>query len=321
MLPPDHPHTQQRALGQIHNPPSTAASPRKSKDVKESKPKGLNKKTLSSMSLRSLGKDKDKEEKKSRELSRAHAEKDIAGISKKDKTSTNLAAVFQKSKTSKEDKRASQYVKDKENTTPPGSAVAPQVQTPIWAQFSSQLPFQEVRSTTTIPLNDRRSIEQEIALYTPTEYSPSKQHNFTSDYGEQPSLQKRPVLKERPKSSFLPSSGSTANFMESLSRKISGERAPLSATKGNGTDANSRGVKTRSMMMQQTSSEGCRSTDAKTRTGQTVGQKGNRVMAAVAVFNGKAKDAGVEMSAPLSPKVVDEEFEAVLVCIFHQIEA
>lgn len=317
MLPPDHPHNQPRALGRIHNPPSTSTSPRKSKDVKEARPKDLHKKTLSSISLRSLGKDKDTEERHAREPSRSRAEKDAAKNPKKPKSSTNLAAVFQKSKTSKEDKRASQYLRDKENTTPPGSAVAPQVQTPIWAQFSSQ---QEVRTTTTIPLNDRRSIEAEIARYTPTEYSPSKGRDFM-DYGGPPSLQKRPVSKERPKSSFLPSSGSTSNFMESISRKISGDRVPLSSAKGNEMhpkeDPNSRAAKTRSLIIGRTSSDGRKSTDEKARPEPTVGQKTNRVMATVAVFNGKSKDAEGEMTTPLDPKVVEKEFEAVLVCFYH----
>ncbi|KAF2812308.1 uncharacterized protein BDZ99DRAFT_412911 [Mytilinidion resinicola] len=314
MLPPDHPHTQ-RALGQIHNPPSNPASSRKSKDTKDAKPKGLHKKTLSSVSLRSLAKDKDKEEKRhSREPSRARADKDETGSPKKNKSSTNLAAVFHKSKAPKEVNRNSHNARDKENTTPPGSAIAPEVQTPIWAQFSSQ-PFQEVRTTSTIPLNDRRSIEQEIALYTPTEYSPSKQRNFY-DYG-QPSLQKRPgaASKERPKSTFLPSTGSTSNFMETLSRKMSGERAPLSATKGNEIrgkeDTSSRGATTRGML-RRASSEGRKSMDDKPRPGQTVAQKGARVMAAVAVFNGKSKEAEVGASSPLNPKDIDEEFEAVL---------
>ncbi|OCL02728.1 hypothetical protein AOQ84DRAFT_443169 [Glonium stellatum] len=319
MLPPDHPHNQHRVLGQIHNPPSNPSSPRKSRDTKEGKPKGLHKKTLSSVSLRSLGKDKEKEkekekekDKQSKESSRFQAEKDTIGRPKKTKSSTNLAAVFQKSKASKEGKDQSK-VRDKENTTPPSSAVA-EIHTPIWAQFSSQ-PFQEIRTTSTIPLNDRRGIEQEIALYTPTEYSPSKQRNFF-DYG-QPSLQKRVPSKEkeRPRSMYLPTSTSTSSFIDTLSRKISNERVPLSVTRGNEArvkdEHNTKGVLTRSVL-RRTSSESQKSKDEPPSRGLTIAKKGARVMAAVAAFNGKAREAEAETQVKLDPKVVNAEFEAVL---------
>ena len=314
MLPPDHPHNQNRVLGQIHNPPSNPSSPQKSRDMQEIKPKGLHKKTLSSVSLRSLGKDKEKEkDKQCKESSRHQAEKDTTGKPKKTKSSTNLAAVFQKSKASKEGDDQSQ-AKDKENTTPPSSAVA-EVHTPIWAQFSSQ-PFQEIRATSTIPLNDRRDIEQEIALYTPTEYSPSKQRNFF-DYG-QPSLQRRVPSKEkeRPRSTYLPTSASTSSFIDTLSRKISNERVPLSITRGNEArtknEHNTKGVLTRSML-RRTSSESQKSKDEQSNRGLTIAKKGARVMAAVAAFNGKAREAGAETQVKLDPKSVNAEFEAVLV--------
>ena len=323
ILPPDHPHNQNRVLGQIHNPPSNSSSPRKSRDMQETKPKGLHKKTLSSVSLRSLGKDKEKEKEKDKqckESSRHQAEKDTTGKPKKTKSSTNLAAVFQKSKASKEGNDQSQ-AKDKENTTPPSSAVA-EVHTPIWAQFSSQ-PFQEIRTTSTIPLNDRRGIEQEIALYTPTEYSPSKQRNFF-DYG-QPSLRRRVPSKEkeRPRSTYLPMSASTSSFIDTLSRKISNERVPLSITRGNEArtkdEHNTKGILTRSML-RRTSSESQKSKDEQSNRGLTIAKKGARVMAAVAAFNGKAREAEVETQVKLDPKVVNAEFEAVLVsCLKLQI--
>lgn len=48
----------------------------------------------------------------------------------------------------------------------------------------------------------------------------------------------------------------------------------------------------------------------------TISKRGSRVMAAVAVFNGKAKEAvAVKEEPKLDPKAVDAAFEAVLVCI------
>ncbi|KAF2178330.1 hypothetical protein K469DRAFT_643038 [Zopfia rhizophila CBS 207.26] len=313
LLPLDHPHSQQRPIARQKNPPSNSPSPRKSQDTRERSSKGLHKKTLSSVSLRSLGMDRDRSrEEQSREPSRTREETRVAERPKKVKSSTKLASMFQNSKPSKEGKKTP---RDKENTTPPSSAnpSAP-TYTPIWAEFSNQ-PFQEITTTSKVPLNDRRSIEQEIALYTPTEYSPSKQRNFF-DYG-QPSLQKRTNTKERPKSTVLPKTSSTTSFLETLSRKMSNDRAPLSATKGNETwskdDVQSRGVTTRSML-RRTSSDGHKSKEAAATQSANVAKKGNRVMAAVAAFNGKAKEAEASIGGPvkLDPRVVDAEFEAVL---------
>ncbi|OCK84958.1 GTPase binding protein-like protein Rid1 [Lepidopterella palustris CBS 459.81] len=310
MLPPDHPHTQQRALSQMENPSSNPLSPHKSKDTKDTRPKGLHKKTLSSVSLRSLGKDKEKES-KLKEPSKARADKVATDKPNKIKPSTNLAVVFQKSKASKEGNVSSRAPKDKENTTPPSSAVT-EAHTPIWAQFSSQA-FQEFRTTSTVPLNDRRDIEQEIALYTPTEYSPSKQRNFF-DYG-QPSLQKRQPAKERPKSTILPSTASASSFLDTISRKISNDRTPLSVTMGNEArmrdDCNGKGVTTRSML-RRASSESRKPKEEQGNKGLTIAKKGARVMAAVAAINGKGKGVHAEVQDKLDPEILDAEFEEVL---------
>ncbi|KAF2116053.1 GTPase binding protein-like protein Rid1 [Lophiotrema nucula] len=327
LLPPDHPHSKPRAAPRAQNIPINPPSPRKSQDTRP----GLHKKTLSSVSLRSLGKgkgkdkdkDKDKEqpkEKQSKDNGLALEETAASGKPpKKTKSSTNLSAMFNKVKSPSKDKaskNAPAAPKDKENTTPPSSATASgPVQTPIWAQFSSQA-FQEVTSTTKVPLNDRRSLErrsleEEIALYTPADYSPSKQRNFF-DYG-QPSLQKRPTAKERPKSTFIPSTTSATSIFETLTRKKSGDRAPLSPTQGNeGRTKDGGGAKgaTTRAMLSRSNSESSKSKEAAAKATK----KQNRVMAAVAAFNGKSREAGAGAASPskLDPKIVDAEFEAVL---------
>ncbi|KAF2465404.1 uncharacterized protein BDR25DRAFT_318286 [Lindgomyces ingoldianus] len=317
LLLPDHPRSQVRSAARTQNIPSNPSTPRKSQEVKQSPAKGLHKKTLSTVSLRSLGKDKDRDTmkgKQSREPSRVREETRVAEKPKKTKSSTNLAAMFQKAKSPKAGKRTPTQ-KDKENTTPPSSsnAAAP-VQTPIWAQFSSQ-PFQEVTTTSKVPLNDRRSIEQEIRLYTPADYSPSKQRNFF-DYG-QPSLQKRPVIKERPKSTILSTSASATSLFETLSRKMNNDRVPLSDSRGNEGRSNGasppKGATTRSML-KRTSSDGHKSKERTTAKQQpSPPKKGNRVMAAVAAFNGRNREpqAGTPQ-VKLDRKIVEAEFEAVL---------
>ncbi|KAF2659963.1 hypothetical protein K491DRAFT_590087 [Lophiostoma macrostomum CBS 122681] len=321
LLPPDHPHSQLRSAARSHHIPTNPPSPRKPlpQDPKASPSKGLHKKTLSSVSLRSLGKDKEKEkakedssERRARDKSRTGEDSSMAKP-KKTKSSTNLGAVFGKSKQPKESKVA--LTKDKENTTPPSSANASgPVHTPIWAQFSSQA-LQEITTTSKVPLNDRRSIEEEIRLYTPQDYSPSKQRNFF-DYG-QPSLQKRPVVKERPKSYILPHSNSGTSFIETLTRKRSNERAPLSDTKGNEgrpkDNASAQGVSTRGMLRRSSSDSAKRKEEPVKHAASPV-KKPNRVMAAVAAFNGKAKEGQVTATptAKLDPQTVEAEFEDVL---------
>jgi hypothetical protein len=313
LLPPDHPHSQLRATSQTENVPLNPPSPQKSQDVRSSPKKNLHKKTLSSVSLRSLAKKEDKPAyKKSFDSRRSQEEAEEGEKPKKIKSSTNLAAMFGKGR---RDKSPVKESRDKENTTPPRSAHAQAPpRTPIWAEFSSQ---QEVTTTSKVPLNDqRRSVEDEIALYTPQDYSPTKQRNFF-DIG-QPSI--RPAQKERPKSMFIPKSTSTASLLETFSRKRSNERVPLSDTKGNeGRTRDSSPTKPARPILSRASTD----TSSKDYSSKPMAppppppvttKKQNRVMAAVAAFNGKSKQAeGASTSAKLDPKVVDAEFEEVLV--------
>ncbi|KAK3077347.1 hypothetical protein LTS18_010521, partial [Coniosporium uncinatum] len=107
MMPPDHPHANgpsQRVLSDIHNnQQNIPSSP--SKEQKEERPKGLHKKTKSSVSLRSLGRDKDKEKDRetkspSKKSLRSKEGKESQAKPKKSKSSTNLAAIFSRPKSS-----------------------------------------------------------------------------------------------------------------------------------------------------------------------------------------------------------------------------
>lgn len=322
LLPPDHPHSQLRATTRTENALANPPSPRKSQDTRSSPKKSLHKKTLSSVSLRSLAKKEDNpRDKKSMDVRRTQEQNPMGEKPHKTKSSTNLAAMFGKGR-SKEGKQSPvKQPRDKENTTPPSSANAPAPpRTPIWAEFSSNAPLQEVTTMSKVPLNDqRRSIEEEIALYTPQNYSPSKQRNFF-EYG-QPSLQQRPATKERPKSMVVPKSTSSASILETFSRKKSNERVPLSDTKGNESrikeSASSKSIPARPPMGRASTDTSRRHDDSRSTTQPAVAaKKPNRVMAAVAAFNGKSR----QMEAPtsptkLDPKTVETEFEEVLVRI------
>jgi hypothetical protein len=237
----------------------------------------------------------------------------MEGKPKKTKSTTNLAAMFSKNKQPKETK--STLGRDKENTTPPSSAsAAGPVQTPIWAQFSSQAPLQEVTTTSKIPLNDWSSVE-DASGFTPQDYSPTKQRDFF-DYGV-PSLQKQSPVKQRPKSMMVPDNLSSTSILDTFSRQKSNERQPLSDTKGNGGRtkeiASSRSIPARRMLSRNNSDEATKEVAAKQESNAT--RRTNRVMAAVAALNGKTKRTDNRGTSPvrLDPKVVDAEFEVVLV--------
>lgn len=316
LLPPDHPHSSQlRAAGRPESGSVEPTSPHKSRDTNSSPKKSLHKKTLSSVSLRSLAKKEERsKDKHSTDARRSREDDKVEDKPKKAKSSTNLAAMFGKSK---RDRSPVKEIRDKENTSPmhPSDAPTP-VRTPIWAEFSTQ---QEMSHTTVVPLNDtRRSVEAEISLYNPQNYSPTKQRSFF-DVG-QPSLQQRSPAKPRPKSMVVPKTASATSILETFSRKKSSERVPLSDTKGNEgrvkETLTSRSIPSRPILAR-ASTDLSRSDApfASPMKSSVTTKKQSRVMAAVAALNGKARQAEVAPPSPtkLDPSIVDAEFEEVLV--------
>ena len=311
LLPPDHPHAALKLL--VPAPPP--ASP-----TREPRPKSLHKKTLSSVSLRSLGRDRERERErervkdaKSREPSRTRTE-DMAQSPTKTKSKANLRGFFSKDRQAHDvrETRETRETRDKENTAPttPSDPYAP-LHTPIWAEFSSQ-PLHHAPTATKMPLNDQQPPaldDDDAALYASHDYSPSKGRNFF-DHGL-PSLQKKPQPKERPKS-----------FLETLTRKRGDARAPLGESKGNGgRPKSSKGLAPppRPPMIR-ASTDSSRETIVPKKAPDAE-KRQSRVMAAVAAFNGKSKQSekNTSSSSPtkLDPKVVDAEFEAVLVSLVH----
>jgi len=286
-LPQDHPHY--RALGELQQnqqsqPPS---SPKKTKEGKrpntsdERAFKSLHKKTLSSVSLKSLsGKDTDKQ-------SKSKIDKP-----KKQKSSTNLATLLSRPKSSKNlrkqaEEEAARAARDKENRSPisPAEPSRP----PIYAQFSSELFAKQ-------PLGGK-FLEDEIDLYTPQQYSPGKQRNFYNGPDSQPSLASRDGPAQRPKSTYLPSSFS----IQDISRRVSG-----------GSSRHSADITRRVSGEKRPSFE--RKTTDRSATSEKAGlNRGQRVLAAVSAFGGaKPKSPEIEQEPVLEDRNVDREFEAML---------
>ena len=175
-----------------------------------------------------------------------------------------------------------------------------------------------------VPLNDAKDIAEEIARYTPAEYSPSKGRNFM-DY-RAPTLA-RVETKPRPKSALLTSSASKTTFTDTIAglRKRGYEKVPsqpLSAQEGLRSSVDYR----RSSSEKRAQSQ--RPSTEKQRKSEDVGadsvavKRGSRVMAAVAAFNGKSQDSDVPkeivnktQEPPIDPRAIETAFESLLVSL------
>lgn len=282
--------------------------------------KGLHKKTLSALSLKTLaspGKDYNKGT-----LSRDKS----PTKPKKTKSSTSLVGLLTRPRSSKNLKLdvelAQRNSKDKENRSPeltspvPESATRP-ARPPIYSQFSSDMFTKQA--------SGGKFLEDQIDLYTPEDYSPSKQRNFYNGPNTQPSLASREGGSIRPHSTYLPSSFS----IQDIQRKVSGEnknrcsidipRRQVSNEKKSFDYRTSMDLRPRPSF--QRSSTETSATSIKT----TSSTRGSRVMAAVSNFTARARgDSGVytQVQTPtsttfgpdrrLNDRDIDTEFEAML---------
>lgn len=292
LLPPDHPHAStSRVLGERQ---SNVQSPPASPSKREDKP------TVTG-----------------RYRSRSPT-KPENNLPKKTKSTTSLSAMFGKVNRSSRDltsyaPQVQQFQgQEKENTTPPDSAIDP-VDTPIWAQFVSPssnnlLESEEGRNSSTI--------KEEISRYTPQDYSPGKQRNFNGGTTDQPSL--RPTIRSRPQSTVITP---TDGFMGGLGRKVSNARASIDTRRSEDSSGRmskeefQRASVERPKLLHRHSDRQVSGSSAEQPAPKerlTISKRGTRVMAAVAALQGKAKGTPVKEEAAIDEKTVDAEFEAVL---------
>jgi Diaphanous GTPase-binding Domain len=292
VLPSDHPYS--RALGELQRNEQTIPLPAKhSREERRpstsgGEPKPLHKKTKSVISLKSLtSKDADKH----------HRSNDDKSLKmKKPKSSTNLAALLTRPRSSKNLKKAAEeegrrLARDKENRTPPNSSPLESCP-PIYAQFATQ-------NFTTQP-SGAKFIEDEIDLYTPQEYSPSKQHNFYDDPNLQPTLGRRDGTFA-PRSMILPSSFGVqdiSRFVSGVGRRSADQPRRVSSEKRTGSGKQASASDT--------------SSSTKSNSDLAMSKRGSRVMAAVASLSAKLKVAEAENGQDLEIKDVDAEFEGML---------
>ena len=314
MLPPNQPPSRQQSQDESRKRENMKPSPTKPVDVYEDKSQvpGFHKKTKSSVSLKSLMRNEKVNTPKPKSPKKQEIPKP-----KKSKSSTSLSALLSRPKSSRDLKADMVHQqKDKENMTPPMTAdlVAP----PIWAQFAHQ-PMQKSSNAIKIPLNDARDVDKEMALYSPPEYSPTKQRNF-HDY-QKPSLSRPGEPKPRPRSAFLPSGISTSSFAETLSglRKQGHERGQSRSSNPSEPQRKS-GESNRKPSFDDwrsnrgETSENRKVSDNSSNSGMTIAKRGSRVMAVVAAFNGKSKEPHKDVAeTKMDVKAIENAFESLLV--------
>ncbi|EER39754.1 conserved hypothetical protein [Histoplasma capsulatum H143] len=211
MLPLDHPHSYtQWPLSEVsHNGHQPSNARLRNKSSEANSDYSLHKKTKSSVSLRSLMKDFTTPNKTPSPEITVREKK-----AKKTKSSTSLSAIFRRSQRGRRDNTSNKQQKDKENMNPPHS---PTVEiSPLYSHFGSTSQQQVQGGNRYLPERGR-TLDEEMSLYTPRGYSPSKQRNF---HGHQlPFLTKRSDTKPRPKSEFvLPTSSSMKDMLASVQR-------------------------------------------------------------------------------------------------------
>ena len=317
LLPPDHPHTRQHLKEDNGNRGITNASPKKSVEAWNDTKSDLkeNQRVTRSASFKSfVGKEKEKPPKKESQKEEANK--------MKSKSSTGISAILSRPRSSRGFKAEETHrQKDKENQTPPSSEeMAPP---PIWAQFATQ-GFEEPAPATKIPLNDRFAVEEEVALYMPRDYSPSKQRNF-QDY-QQPTLSRRAELKPRPKSDHIVPCPASASFAGAVSGLQKSGRNKSQVDISNqqpqtvqAADASWRASAKENVLSTTSSSAPNRQVNnGPSGSNLPMPKSGSRVMAAVAAFNGKAKELPKEPpkdteTVHLDPKTIEIAFESLLV--------
>lgn len=303
ILPVDHPHAGgvQCPLGErTHNRDVVGGGlphkPSTSQDDKTS----MQKKAKSSVSLKTLMKDKERKGSKSNDTRQYEPQDKRA---KKTKSSTSLSALLKRSQRGRKDE-ATNETREKENRTPTEVSASP-----IWGQFANQPP-QDQSGRICIP-DSGRTFDEEVSLYTPQQYSPSKQRNF-DDY-HQPTLARRPDHKSRPKSDYITSgTWKMREILGHVHRIPSGKQRNLDLTPATS-------MSTTNSSRHSRSSEHRSDCDSRRDTGPPP----SRSRETANHFSSKTK-GGIGCQGSFDPIQIESEFEKLLVstlirCFFFRL--
>ncbi|KAJ9605574.1 hypothetical protein H2200_010231 [Cladophialophora chaetospira] len=290
-------------LGERHinspPPPKRIATKSGEEPSKPSRP--THKKTGSSVSLKELilGKEKVADNGSVSSVEGRVAE----GKLKKVKSSTSLSGLLKRK--SKKDLRTES--KDQENRSPtkPSPRESP---TPIWSQFATQ-PLETTDGSMMYPGSKTRTVEQEISLYTPKDYSefrPSEQRNFYRYAPATPSSldykpPQRPFLEHKSSRSSIFTENIDDDGKDELQRPKSRDKT---------TSRPSSSVPEARPPLQTQKSDSSQTDKVK---------RGSKVFEAIQNLNMKSRkdtrsvpETANSTSPPLSPQELDSAFEKVL---------
>ncbi|KAL4921668.1 armadillo-type protein [Aspergillus aurantiobrunneus] len=244
---------------------------------------GLHKKTKSAVSLKSL--------KTYMERRPEKASDDPKNKPKKAKSTNSFTAILKLSQHGRKTEEPKD-IRDKENRSP--FDPADDLPSPIWAQYATPTPsFRDEPSPA--HSNRRRTLQEEVSLYTPKGYSPAQQRNF---YDHQPSLTNRTNGKPRPKSDLF----AGGNKMKDL-------LGPFSTSKQSHIDK----PESPSVKLEQGRRRGLSTPDARSEAElkpQASPKKASRVQEVISAFNAKEREA--ELQKRLNSKDLESDFEKLL---------
>ncbi|KAL4808417.1 armadillo-type protein [Aspergillus unguis] len=288
---PPPPPPKNQPLGEIipnHDVPDNGYYP--SSPSKSTKG-GLHKKTKSAVSLKSLKNYMERKPEKATDV------EDPNNKPKKAKSTNSFTAILKRSQHGRKSDEVKD-ARDKENRSPYDPA--DNLPSPIWTQYATPTPsFRDEPSPANS--NRRRTVQEEVSLYTPKGYSPAQQRNFYDFH--QPSLTNRTgangSAKPRPKSDFFAGGSKMKDLlpfgMNSSKQSLVPVEQPEPSIMGRGRP---RGTST---------------PDARAEVepkGQASPKKSSRVQEVISAFNAKEREA--ELQKRLNSKDLESDFEKLL---------
>jgi hypothetical protein len=234
-------------------------------------------------------------ERKENKTSSAQEDESLGWKPKKAKSANSLSAILKRSQRGRK-AEGSKDVRDKENRSP--SDLVDSMPSPVWNPYGSD----SFHNQTGVPQspNNRRTLQEEVSLYTPKGYGPAQQRNFYDHH--QPSLANRSDAKPRPKSDNLSGNRKLREALGSVQtvpsdNPIAVDQPETESQRGQGRPRMSR-------------SESHPEPETKPDASP---KKPSRVQAAISAFNAKEKEA--EVQRRLNPKDLESEFEKLLVSL------
>lgn len=154
---------------------------------------GLHKKTKSAVSLKSLISYMERKDNKTEDLADEESQE---WKPKKAKSANSLTAILKRSQRGRKNSTASSKdgPNNKENRSPSDS-----LPSPVWTQYTARSSFEQPAPRRS--QDKRRTLHDEVSLYTPRGYGPQEQRNFYDLH--QPSLTKHTETRPRPKSEII----------------------------------------------------------------------------------------------------------------------